>query len=122
MAKHWLWAAASLTLSLTATGAQAAPDLNAANARLTALLDKNYPALEAIYKDIHANPELGMQEVRTAGILAKHLRAAGSSVSTAYLPFTTAPVTLVFSLNSMPCFLKMRLASLRTSASMPGRI
>ncbi|WP_137753402.1 amidohydrolase [Sphingopyxis sp. L1A2A] len=81
MAKHWLWAAASLTLSLTATSAQAAPDLNAANARLTALLDKNYPVLDALYRDLHQNPELGMQEVRTAGILAQHLRKAGFTVT-----------------------------------------
>jgi hippurate hydrolase len=81
MARHWLWAAASLTLSLTATSAQAAPDLNAANARLTALLDKNYPALDALYRDLHQNPELGMQEVRTAGILAQQLRKAGFTVT-----------------------------------------
>lgn len=77
MAKHGLWAAASLAISLTATAAEAAPDLNAANARLTALLDKYYPALDAIYKDLHQHPELGLQEVRTAGILAQHLRKAG---------------------------------------------
>ncbi len=53
MAKHGLWAAASLTLSLMATSAQAAPDLVAANARLTVLLDKNYPALDALYRDLH---------------------------------------------------------------------
>jgi len=81
MAKHGLWAAASLALFLVPAGAHAAPDLSAANARLTALLDKNYPALEAIYKDLHANPELGMQEVRTAGILARHLRGAGFTVT-----------------------------------------
>ncbi len=81
VAKHWLWAAASLALSLTATGARAAPDLDAANARLTTLLDKNYPALEALYKDLHQHPELGMQEVRTAGILAQHLRSAGFTVT-----------------------------------------
>ncbi len=81
VAKHGLWAAASLLLSLTATGARAAPDLDAANARLTALLDKNYPALDALYKDLHQHPELGMQEVRTAGILAKHLRSAGFTVT-----------------------------------------
>src|SRR3546814_20310021 len=77
MAKHGLWAAASLALSLTAISAQAAPDLAAADARLTALLDKNYPALDALYKDLHQHPDLGMQEVRTAGILAQHLLAAG---------------------------------------------
>jgi hippurate hydrolase len=81
MAKHGLWAAASLALSLMATSAQAAPDLAAANARLAALLDKNYPALDAIYKDLHAHPELGLQEVRTAGILAQHLRKAGFTVT-----------------------------------------
>lgn len=32
------------------------------------------PALEAAYKDIHAHPELSMQEHRTAGIAAKHLQ------------------------------------------------
>ena len=38
--------------------------------------------LEAIYKDIHANPELSMQEVRTAGIAADNLRSAGFEVMT----------------------------------------
>jgi len=81
MAKRGLWVAASLALSLAATGARAAPDMAAANTRLSALLDKNYPALEAIYKDLHLHPELGMQEVRTAGILAQHLRRAGFTVT-----------------------------------------
>jgi len=81
MAKHWLAGAASLALSLVATSAEAAPDLSAANARLTAILDSNYPALEAIYKDLHLHPELGMQEVRTAGILAQQLRKAGFTVT-----------------------------------------
>lgn len=79
--KHWLLAAASFVTLFSAGAAQAAPDLSAANARLTALLDKNYPALEALYKDLHQHPELGMQEVRTAGILAQHLRKAGFTVT-----------------------------------------
>ncbi|HEY4545029.1 MAG TPA: amidohydrolase [Pedomonas sp.] len=37
--------------------------------------------LEGIYKDIHANPELPMQERRTAGIAAKWLRKQGYEVS-----------------------------------------
>jgi amidohydrolase len=40
------------------------------------------PELEAIYKDIHSHPELSMQEVRTAGVVADHLRAAGYEVTT----------------------------------------
>ena len=40
------------------------------------------PRLEALYKDIHAHPELSMQENRTAGIAAKYLRDAGYEVTT----------------------------------------
>jgi len=40
------------------------------------------PTLEAAYKDIHAHPELSMQEVRTAGIAAKHLQDNGFEVTT----------------------------------------
>jgi amidohydrolase len=84
-AKYWLRAAASLALlipvAVQAAESVVAPDLSAANARLTALLDKNYPALDAIYRDLHLHPELGMQEVRTAGILAQQLRKAGFTVT-----------------------------------------
>jgi amidohydrolase len=45
-------------------------------------LDKVLPELEAIYKDIHAHPELSMLETRTAEIAAKHLRASGFEVTT----------------------------------------
>src|SRR5581483_12401687 len=38
--------------------------------------------LESVYKDIHSHPELSMQENRTAGIAADHLRAAGYEVVT----------------------------------------
>src|SRR6266566_4815929 len=40
------------------------------------------PELEAVYKDIHAHPELSMQETRTAGIAADHLRKSGFEVTT----------------------------------------
>jgi amidohydrolase len=40
------------------------------------------PDLEALYKDLHAHPELSMQETRTAGIAADRLRAAGYEVTT----------------------------------------
>ena len=45
-------------------------------------LNKLLPELEALYKDIHAHPELSMQETRTAGIAANHLRANGFEVTT----------------------------------------
>ena len=40
------------------------------------------PELEALYKDVHAHPELSMQEIRTADIAAKHLRDNGYEVTT----------------------------------------
>jgi amidohydrolase len=40
------------------------------------------PALEAAYKDIHAHPELSMQEHRTAAIAARHLKDHGYDVTT----------------------------------------
>src|SRR5579863_2427837 len=45
-------------------------------------LDGLLPELQTIYKDIHSHPELSMQEERTAGVAADHLRAAGYEVST----------------------------------------
>ncbi len=39
------------------------------------------PDLETLYKDVHAHPELSMQETRTAGIVAEYLRTAGFEVA-----------------------------------------
>jgi len=45
-------------------------------------LDGLLPDLEALYKDVHAHPELSMQETRTAGLAADRLRASGYEVTT----------------------------------------
>ena len=37
---------------------------------------------EELYRDVHAHPELSMQETRTAGLAADRLRAAGYEVAT----------------------------------------
>ncbi len=52
-----------------------------AAARVLADLPKLLPTLEAAYKDIHAHPELSMQETRTAGLAAEHLKASGYEVT-----------------------------------------
>src|SRR5579859_2469348 len=39
------------------------------------------PDLEAVYRDIHAHPELSMQETRTARVAANYLKAAGFEVT-----------------------------------------
>jgi len=52
---------------------------------LTAALELEAGALlsemEAVYKDLHRNPELSMQEFRSAGIAADHLEAEGFEVT-----------------------------------------
>ena len=45
------------------------------------LADAELPSLVTIYKDLHANPELSTKEERTAGIVAKELKAAGCEVT-----------------------------------------
>jgi amidohydrolase len=40
------------------------------------------PDLERLYTDIHAHPELSMQETRTAGLAAQRLRRSGYEVTT----------------------------------------
>ncbi|HZK98853.1 MAG TPA: hypothetical protein VFC47_03045 [Caulobacteraceae bacterium] len=40
------------------------------------------PTLKALYKDVHAHPELSMRETRTADLAAKHLRDNGCEVTT----------------------------------------
>ncbi len=57
------------------------PQTNALG-RILATLPEQLPTLEASYKDIHAHPELSMQETRTAGLAAKHLTDNGYDVTT----------------------------------------
>jgi amidohydrolase len=52
------------------------------SAKVLANLDSLLGDLESVYKDLHAHPELSMQENRTAQIAADRLRAAGYEVST----------------------------------------
>jgi hippurate hydrolase len=49
---------------------------------LLANLANELPKLEALYKDIHAHPELSMQETRTADLAARHLADDGYEVTT----------------------------------------
>ncbi|HZZ33288.1 MAG TPA: amidohydrolase [Phenylobacterium sp.] len=74
---------ASAAALLLAPGAHAAtkPDVAKQKAEIDAALDKNYPHLEALYKDIHQHPELGFQEVETSAKLAKEMRALGFEVT-----------------------------------------
>ena len=59
--------------------------MNVQKARISdpvvANMDELLPALESLYTDLHAHPELSMQETRTAGIAADRLRADGFEVT-----------------------------------------
>ncbi len=63
---------------LTATSAAhaGAPDRGLAG------LDEIYPKLDALYLDLHRNPELSMREEKTATRLATELKALGYEVTT----------------------------------------
>ena len=44
-------------------------------------VESDYPKLDALYKDIHAHPELAFQEVKTAAKLAAEMREIGFEVT-----------------------------------------
>jgi hippurate hydrolase len=44
-------------------------------------VETDYPKLDALYKDIHAHPEIAFQEVNTAAKLAAEMRALGFEVT-----------------------------------------
>ncbi len=73
-------ALAALALSGSA-GLVSAKDAASDKAAVDGVLASSYPHLDALYKDLHAHPELGFQEVRTAGLLAAEMRALGFEVS-----------------------------------------
>jgi amidohydrolase len=73
--------------SLVAASVLAVPSLLSAQAsRLHAELDRRTmevnPKVVTWRRDIHEHPELGMQETRTAALVAAHLRALGMEVRT----------------------------------------
>jgi len=51
-------------------------------AQTTAQIDAYYPDLQALYQDLHRNPELAFQETQTAAKLAARLEAMGYDVTT----------------------------------------
>lgn len=70
-------------LAVLASLPAAARDLDVASAmqRIDAQFTQQYPQLESLYQDLHAHPELGFAETRTAAALAAQMRALGFEVT-----------------------------------------
>ena len=61
--------------------ASAELDVVKLKASIETSVEADYPKLEALYKDIHAHPEVAFQEVKTAAKLAAEMRALGFEVT-----------------------------------------
>jgi hippurate hydrolase len=71
-----------ISLSLAALAAVATAACPAAADPLADQVKAEMPGLMALYRDLHANPELSMQETRSAGLLAAEARKLGFEVTT----------------------------------------
>jgi amidohydrolase len=70
-----------LSAALFAGSAHAELDVVGLKETIKASFESDYPRLDALYKDIHAHPELAFQEVKTAAKLAAEMRAIGFEVT-----------------------------------------
>src|SRR5580704_9571342 len=73
-----LLASTALCIALPA---HAELDVSALKSAIETSVESNYDHLDALYKDIHAHPELAFQEVKTAAKLAAEMRALGFEVT-----------------------------------------
>src|SRR6202795_134908 len=75
-----LLASAALCASLPLQ-ARAELDVVSLKSTIERSVESDYPKLDALYKNIHAHPEIAFQEVKTAAKLAAEMRAIGFEVT-----------------------------------------
>ena len=80
MAFRRLLAALSLALGLALTAGQTMAQVPLA--RVERAVEAGTPRVVAWRRDLHAHPELGFSETRTAALVAEHLRSLGMEVRT----------------------------------------
>jgi amidohydrolase len=73
--------ASAALCATTLLPAHAEIDVARLKAAIEAFVEADYPKLDALYKDIHAHPELAFQEEKTAAKLAAEMRALGFDVT-----------------------------------------
>src|ERR1700692_120863 len=78
-AKPFLVSAALCAATLLPVHAEM--DVISLKAAIEASVEGDYPKLDALYKDLHAHPELAFEEVKTAAKLATEMRALGFEVT-----------------------------------------
>jgi amidohydrolase len=78
-AKSFLMSAALCAATLLPVHAEM--DVARLKASIEASVEADYPKLDALYKDIHAHPEIAFEEVKTAAKLAAEMRALGFEVT-----------------------------------------
>src|SRR6516165_4323776 len=61
--------------------AQAELDVVSLKSAIVRSVESDYPKLDALYKDLHAHPEIAFQEEKTAAKLAAEMRALGFEVT-----------------------------------------
>src|SRR6478609_5187586 len=73
--------ASAALCAATLSPARAEIDVARLKAAIATSLESDYPKLDALYKEIHAHPEIAFQEVKTAARLAAEMRALGFDVT-----------------------------------------
>jgi amidohydrolase len=73
--------ASAVLSTLLPVHARAELDVVGLKSTIERSVESDYPMLDALYKDIHAHPELAFQEVKTAAKLAAEMRALGFEVT-----------------------------------------
>src|ERR1700676_4332950 len=73
--------ASAALCAATMLPAHAEIDVARLKAAIETSVEADYPELDALYKDIHAHPEIAFQEEKTAAKLAAEMRAIGFEVT-----------------------------------------
>ena len=74
-------AASAALFAATLLPAHAELDVISLKKAIETSIASDYPKLDALYKELHAHPELAFQEVKTAARLAAEMRALGFEVT-----------------------------------------